>query len=90
MASILVNATHGKEDAERATLPFIVGNVAASADQETVVLLTVEGVLAGEEGLRRRDPQARLPATQGDHRLVPGQRRPDLGLRCLHQAAWHQ
>jgi predicted peroxiredoxin len=50
MASILVNATHGKEDAERATLPFIVGNVAASADQETVVLLTVEGVWLAKKG----------------------------------------
>src|SRR5918912_66911 len=44
MAKILVNATHGNEDAERATLPFVVGNVAATADQETVVLLTIEGV----------------------------------------------
>jgi uncharacterized protein len=44
MAKILVNATHGSEDAERATLPFVIGNVAATADQATVVLLTVEGV----------------------------------------------
>ena len=44
MAKILVNATHGNEDAERATLPFVVGNVSATADQETVVLLTIEGV----------------------------------------------
>jgi len=44
VAKILVNATHGNEDAERATLPFVVGNVAASADQEAVVLLTIEGV----------------------------------------------
>lgn len=44
MSKILVNATHGNEDAERATLPFVMGNVAATADQEVVVLLTVEGV----------------------------------------------
>jgi predicted peroxiredoxin len=44
MAKILVNATHANEDAERATLPFVVGNVAATADQEAVVLLTTEGV----------------------------------------------
>jgi predicted peroxiredoxin len=45
MASkILVNATHGKEDPERAVLAFITGNIAATADQEAVVLLTVEGV----------------------------------------------
>ncbi len=44
MAKLLINCTHGKEDAERATLAFVVGNVAASADQETVVLLTIDGV----------------------------------------------
>ena len=50
MARILVNCTHGKEDPERAILPFIVGNVAATADQETVVLLTIDGVWNATEG----------------------------------------
>lgn len=50
MAKIMANCTHGNEDAERATLPFIVGNVAATADQEAVVLLTVEGVWLATEG----------------------------------------
>ena len=50
MASILVNATHGNEDPERATLAFIVGNVAASADQEAVVLLTIDGVWLATQG----------------------------------------
>ena len=44
MARIMANCTHGKDDPERATLPFIVGNVAATADQEAVVLLTMDGV----------------------------------------------
>jgi predicted peroxiredoxin len=44
MAKILVHATHGNDDVERATLPFVLGNVSATADQETVVLLTIEGV----------------------------------------------
>jgi predicted peroxiredoxin len=51
MASkILVNATHGNEDPERATLPFIVANVAATADQEAVVLLSIEGVCLATKG----------------------------------------
>ena len=29
MAKLLINCTHGREDAERATLSFVVGNVAA-------------------------------------------------------------
>ncbi len=49
-AKILVNATCGKDDPERATLAFIMGNVSAGADQETVVLLTVEGVWLGTKG----------------------------------------
>ena len=50
MAKIMVNCTHGKEDPERATLPFIVGNVAVTADQEAVVLLTVEGAWLATKG----------------------------------------
>ena len=49
-AKILVNCTHGEEDPERATLSFVVGNVAATADQEAVVLLTIEGVRLATEG----------------------------------------
>ena len=49
-AKILVNCTYGKEDPERATLAFVVGNVAATADQETVVLLTIEGVRLATSG----------------------------------------
>jgi predicted peroxiredoxin len=50
VAKILVNCTHGKEDAERAILPFIVGNVSATADQETIVLLTIDGVWNATHG----------------------------------------
>ena len=50
MSKLLVNATHGKEDPERATLAFIVGNVAVTADQEAVVLLTIEGVRLATTG----------------------------------------
>jgi uncharacterized protein len=50
MAKLLINCTHGREDAERATLPFVVGNVAASADQDVVVLLTIEGVRIATQG----------------------------------------
>ncbi len=50
MAKLLINCTHGRDDAERAVLPFVVGNVAASADQEVVVLLTIEGVWNATKG----------------------------------------
>jgi predicted peroxiredoxin len=47
---ILINCNHGSEDAERATLPFVVANVSATADQETIVFLTVEGVRLATKG----------------------------------------
>jgi predicted peroxiredoxin len=46
----MVHCTRGREDAERATLAFIVGNVAASADQDVVVLLTIDGVWQATKG----------------------------------------
>ena len=50
MSAILVNATHGPDDPERATLAFVIGNVAATADQDAVVLLTIEGVWLAVKG----------------------------------------
>lgn len=50
MPRFIAHATHGRDDPERATLPFIVANVAASADQEAIVLLTIEGVWLATKG----------------------------------------
>lgn len=50
MPRFMAQATHGHEDPERATLPFIVANIAASADQEAIVLLTIEGVWLATKG----------------------------------------
>ncbi len=54
MAKLLINCTHGEDDPERATLPFIVGNVAASADQETIVFLTIDGAWLATKGYAER------------------------------------
>jgi predicted peroxiredoxin len=42
--------THGKDDPERAILPFVAANAAAIAGQDAIVLLTIEGVWLGTEG----------------------------------------
>lgn len=47
---ILFNCAHGKEDPERATLPFIAANVAAASGQEAVVVCTIEAVRLGTHG----------------------------------------
>jgi uncharacterized protein len=54
MAKLLINGTHGEDDPERATLAFIVANVAASADQETIVFLTTDGVWLATNGYAGR------------------------------------
>ena len=57
MSKLLIHSSHGKEDPERATLPFIVGKNAVLAGQETVILLTIEGVWlatsGGAEGIQK-------------------------------------
>lgn len=50
MSRFIAQATHGLDDPERATLPFVVANVAASAEQEAIVLLTIDGVWLATKG----------------------------------------
>lgn len=50
MPRFLAQSTHGRDDPERATLPFVVANVAASADQDAIVLLTIDGVWLATKG----------------------------------------
>ena len=47
---LIFNCTYGKEDPERATLPFVAANIAATAGQEAVVLCTIEAVWLGTPG----------------------------------------
>lgn len=65
MTSLLVHCTHGKEDPERATLAFIVGNVAASADQDVVLLLTIDGVWLATQGYAADIRKEGFPPLQG-------------------------
>ena len=47
---LIFNCTYGKEEPERATLPFVAANIAAAAGQDSVVLCTIEAVWLGTEG----------------------------------------
>lgn len=47
---LIFNCTYGKEDPERATLPFVAANIAATAGQQAVVLCTIEAVWLGTGG----------------------------------------
>ena len=81
MGHVLVNNTRGKDDVERASLSFVVGNVALNSGQEATVLLTIEGVWVAtngyNDGLQANgfDPLSDLMqkfATNGGHIWVCG------------------
>jgi uncharacterized protein len=58
---LIFNCTHGKEDPERATLPFVAANIAAAAGQDSIVLCTIEGVWLGTTGGTEGIAQPGLP-----------------------------
>lgn len=45
-----VTLTYAKDNADKATVAFVIANAAAASDQETVVFLTVEGVRLAVKG----------------------------------------
>jgi predicted peroxiredoxin len=59
---LIFNCTHGKEDPERATLPFVAANIAATAGQEAIVLCTIDAVWLGTDGGTDGIAQPGLPA----------------------------
>ena len=61
MNRIITHATFGREDAERATMPFVVANIAATAEQRAAVLLTIEGVWLATSGYAQGIAQDGLP-----------------------------
>jgi len=59
---LIFTCTHGKEDPERATLPFVAANIAAGAGRDAVVLCTIEAVRLGTHGGLDGIASAGLPA----------------------------
>src|SRR5205085_7787828 len=49
---LIFNCTWGRDEPERATLPFVAANIAATAGQEAIVLCTIEAVRLGCNGGR--------------------------------------
>jgi predicted peroxiredoxin len=50
MGHVMIHNTRGKDDVERASLAFLVGNTALSTGQEATLLLTIEGVWVATKG----------------------------------------
>lgn len=62
---LIFNCTHGKGDAERATLPFVAANVAATAGLDATVVCTVDAVWLGTKGGADGIQKEGLPALPG-------------------------
>ncbi len=50
MGKLCVSITNAKNDADRATVGFVVANAAVGSEQETMVFLSTEGVRLAVEG----------------------------------------
>jgi predicted peroxiredoxin len=60
--TLIFNCTYGSADPERATLPFVAANIAATAGQNAVVLCTIDAVWLGTEGGTEGIAHEGLPA----------------------------
>jgi len=49
---MIFNCVYGKDDAERATLPFVAANIAAASGQDAIVVCTIDAVWLGTKGGR--------------------------------------
>lgn len=59
---IVIFGTHGPEDPERATLPFVMGNGALLMESEAMVILQGTGVLLAKKGCYEHVFAAGLPS----------------------------
>ena len=50
MKKFCVSLTYAKNDADKATVAFVVANAAVASDKETVVFLSTEGVHLSQQG----------------------------------------
>ncbi|HEY3294004.1 MAG TPA: DsrE family protein [bacterium] len=50
MAKLLISITNAKNDADRATVGFVVANASVASGVETVVFLSTEGVRLAQQG----------------------------------------
>lgn len=58
---VLIIATHGPDDPERATFPFVMANAALAMDTEAVIVLQGTGVFLAKKGTFEHVYAAGLP-----------------------------
>lgn len=60
--TMLFCCSHGEDDPERATIPFIAASTAAVSGQQAVVVCTIDAVWLGTEGVADRVESPGQPA----------------------------
>src|SRR3954468_24733606 len=50
MSKLMLSITHAQDDADRATVGFVVANASVASGVDTVVFLSTEGVRLAQEG----------------------------------------
>ena len=58
---LVIFGTHGPEDPERASLPFVIGNAALAMDVKVTVMLQGSGVITAKKGCYEHVFAAGLP-----------------------------
>ncbi len=58
---LLITCTHGGDEPERATVPYIVASTAAASGQDAVVVCTAEGVWTGVAGRQETIAEEGMP-----------------------------
>jgi hypothetical protein len=81
---LILNCTWGREEPERATLPFIAANIAATAGQDAVALCTIEAVRLGCKGGSEGVEANGQPPSASVSLIVNIRRTQNAALTVLH------
>ncbi len=88
MAKFMVSCTHAKDNADKATVSFVVANASVASGQDTVVFLSIEGVRLATPGYADDiHEEGFAPLERIDDQLHRG-RRTDLAVQSVFQEAW--
>ena len=87
---LVIMVTHGPDDPERATIPFVMAGAALASDVEVVMGFQADGVPAHRGGRRETIEAPEFPPLAEPHRRLPGARRHAPRLLALPQEPRHR
>ena len=88
-SKLVIIATHGPQDPELATLPFVVAVAALASDVETVMAFQADGVCLMHEGEASTVQAPEFPPLAKLDQRLPRARRFAPRVPAMHQEPWH-